>query len=334
MIKLSVALPQDANIHELMRLAKIAECEGYSSIFVTDEGLSRNSYVVLASCALATKRISLGTGVTNPYIINPVITAAAMATVDELSGGRVFIGLGAGSLWYLEMFGLHQRKVLSTLDRTVDILRRLFNGEHITTKLSNFKLQNVKLAFPSRKIPIYIGGRGPKILRLAGKIADGVIAGGGLVSGNKIGYVMHNVEEGAKEAGRDIDTIDIVLWAFCSIADENSIARAPLRPLIAEIIHGISDSVLSEIGIKSEPVKNIRMMHDYVNTNLYKEQQSSVSDEILDKFCIAGTPKYCLKKIRELVRAGVRHLAILPIENPQKRFEAIIRQFHDLACEI
>src|SRR5215813_14942735 len=131
----------------------------------------------LTVAALNTTQIGLGTSVTNLYTRNPAITAAAIATVDEASGGRAVLGLGAGG--GLDHYGIDRVQPAVALEETLRIVRSLTAGERVSFRGSIMTIAEAELNFRTRRrVPIYLAARGPRISELAGKLADGAIIGG------------------------------------------------------------------------------------------------------------------------------------------------------------
>ncbi len=153
-----------------------AENGGFSNLWITDHYANRNVYVTLAAAAIYTNKITIGTGVTNPYMVNPVVTAQAISTLNDLAQDRVVLGIGAGDKTTLEAMGVDMQKPLAAVAETVDIFRKMTNGENVAYKGEVFKTAGAKFLFkPKSGIPVYIGAQGPKMLELAGKIGDGVL---------------------------------------------------------------------------------------------------------------------------------------------------------------
>ena len=136
-LPLSVNLMPKGPVAEVVDLAVIAEGLGYRRCWVYDEGLvTRDVYVTLAAIALSTKRILLGPGITNPYVRHPGVTAAAVATLDELSGGRAFVGLGAGGGLTLDPLGIDRRRPVATVGVIPFVVRMIF--EKFSYKIHSF----------------------------------------------------------------------------------------------------------------------------------------------------------------------------------------------------
>src|SRR6266849_9769419 len=144
-------------------------------LWLTDSSLhARNCYSYLTLAAGRTSRLLLGTAVTNPATRHPAITAAAAATVDEISGGRFALGIGTGDRPLLALG--RKPSTLASLEAAVDGIRRLWRREQVDLRSGDFEMVGAHLRFPARAdIPVFISASGPKTLELAGRIADGVI---------------------------------------------------------------------------------------------------------------------------------------------------------------
>ena len=126
----SVNLIPESPISDVVDLARQADALGFARCWVYDEGLAtRDVYVTMAAIADGTAQIAIGPGITNPYTRQPAQTAAAIASLDELSGGRAFLGLGAGGSLTLDPLGIKRRQPLTALEETIDAARALFGGE-------------------------------------------------------------------------------------------------------------------------------------------------------------------------------------------------------------
>ena len=169
-----VNLMPDAPVSELVELAVLAERLGLRRCWVYDEGLAtRDVYVTLTAIALATSSIRIGPGITNPYVRHPGATAVAVATLDELSGGRAFVGLGAGGGLTLDPLGIARRRPLAAVGETVAALRGLFAGETVDMEGEMVSLRRAHLGYGRADIEIIMAGRGPKMTALGGAVADG-----------------------------------------------------------------------------------------------------------------------------------------------------------------
>lgn len=175
-LPLSCNLMPETAVQDLVGLAVQAESLGFGRCWVYDEGLvTRDVYVTLTAIGLATERIRIGTGITNPYVRHPGATAAAVATLDELSGGRAFVGLGAGGGLTLGPLGIEAARPLTAVRETVAALRSLFAGETVDLDGESFSLCGARLGYARPDIEIILAGRGPRMTRLGGEVADGFL---------------------------------------------------------------------------------------------------------------------------------------------------------------
>jgi 5,10-methylenetetrahydromethanopterin reductase len=144
---------------------------------VSNDLFLRSNLPILAAVALATERIHVGTGILNPYTIHPAEMAMLAATMDELSGNRFLLGLAAGAGDFLEWVGIEQTRPLATMRETMTAIRRLLQGERVQMEGQFLRWrEEAYLRFdPPRVTPIYLGAMGPKMLTLAGEVADGVL---------------------------------------------------------------------------------------------------------------------------------------------------------------
>lgn len=173
-LPLSVNLMPEGPVGEVVRLAVQAERLGYRRCWVYDEGLvTRDIYVTLTAIALATERILLGPGVTNPYVRHPGVTAAAVATLDELSGGRAFVGLGAGGGLTLGPLAIDHHRPVVALRDMVSSLRDLFEGRTVDFDGEVFSFRSASLGYGQRDVEVFLAGRGPLVTQLGGEVADG-----------------------------------------------------------------------------------------------------------------------------------------------------------------
>lgn len=172
-LPLAVNLMPDGPAGRVAELARLAEDRGAVRCLVYDEGLhTRDVYVTLAAVAAATDRIPIGPGITNPFVRHPGATASAIATLDELSGGRAFLGLGAGGGLTLGPLAIDRVRPVSTVEEMVTTLRQLFAGERVDHRGETFSFQQAALGYGRPDIEIMLAGRGPRMTALGGRLAD------------------------------------------------------------------------------------------------------------------------------------------------------------------
>jgi 5,10-methylenetetrahydromethanopterin reductase len=295
---------------QLAEQARALEDLGYAEIWLPDERLLRNVYVALATVAGATSHIGLGTAVTNPYTRNPALTAAAIATIDELSGGRARLGLGAGG--GLGAYGIDRARPVRALRETTEIVRRLTSNQRVHFDGQLFSLRDTQLDFPAiRSVPVYLAARGPKILELAGEIADGVIIGG-FADARGLGYAQSMVERGLKKSGRDSDGIDRISWLYVSAAADRQKARlAVSRIVLASLVTSRPILDQLDIDLPRELIEHLDSTGWAFPRETPAEASALLPDHVLDAFAVYGTPDDCIARIEHIRASGLNHVCFV-----------------------
>ena len=232
-LPIGLLLFSDYTTAELVDHAVLAERLGYRDFWYTDVRFARDCYLGLAACAFHTSRIRLGTGVTDPYARHPALTAAAIATLDEMSDGRAVLGLGAGGTGMKEL-AIERKLPVAALRETIEMVRGLVKGERLTTEGKVVSIAGGKLTFAPRRseIPVFIATHGAQVSRLAGQLADGVLIANTLVP-SAFDFYVGQLDQGLAKAGRAADTLDIGLRVEACIADDDAAAFAVMRKRVA-----------------------------------------------------------------------------------------------------
>lgn len=195
-----VFLPE--SLGDFGRLCREAEEAGFDLLGVADsQSVFRELYVALAVAARDTSRIQLGPLVTNPQTRHLVVTASAISSIDELSGGRAILGLGSGDS-AIYTLGAPPSTVLG-LEEAVVTLGRLTSGVLVERGGRQWQVRR-----STRRVPVYLAAEGPRTLEPAGRVADGVIVGLGLIP-EVIGVSLAAIERGARAAGRKLEDLDV-----------------------------------------------------------------------------------------------------------------------------
>jgi 5,10-methylenetetrahydromethanopterin reductase len=300
---------------KIVEYTRKAEEGGFDYVWITDHYNNRNCYVVLTHVALNTKRIRLGPGVTNPYVVNPAWTASALASLDELSGGRAVLGLGAGDKVTLEMLGIPFKRPLSAIRESVDAIRRLWQGEGIEHSGRVFDFSGARLSHrPSARIPIYVGAQGPKMLKLAGRIGDGVLINASHPKDFEL--ALKGIRSGADDGNRQMSEIDVVAYASFSVAHDTAKAKKKVAPVVAFIAAGSPPPVLERHGIPDEDVAKIS---NALAKGNFGAAFGAVTDPMIDAFSIYGSPDDCVERIATLTKIGVSQLVVGSPIGPKKK---------------
>ena len=302
----------DVPLRELGARAELIERMGFDRYWLPDERLTRNIYAGLTVTALHTQNLQLGIAVTNPYTRNVGVTAAAAATIDELSGGRLSLGFGAGG--GLGHYGVDRSRPAVAVREAVSVTRGLLSGKPVTFDGLHVRMQDARLDFAAaRQVPIYIAARGPRLLELAGEVADGAIIGG-FASPEGIAHAKAAIGRGLDRAGRGWGEIDLVSWLYTSVADDPNAARRAVARLVTTSLV-TSRPILETIGVSvPEQLRECLEASGWsVSAETIDECSRHLSAEILDAFSVAGTPQECARKLVEVARQGVKEMAMVAL---------------------
>ena len=156
-------------------IIKSAEALAFDRLWHSNEKFGRDMVANMTLSAAHTERIGIGAAVTDPYSVHPALSAAAMATVDDISSGRVVVGIGAGGSGFPAM-GIQRERPVAAMGDAIAIMRGMWSGKPASVDGKVVSVKNGVLAFSARPdIPIIIATRGPAVFRLAGRIADGAM---------------------------------------------------------------------------------------------------------------------------------------------------------------
>ena len=312
--KFGIEFVPDKAIDKIVKWVKAAEDGGFDNVWVTDHYNNRNIYVLLTAIVLSTNRVTIGTGVTNPFHINPAWTASAVATLDELSGNRAILGIGPGDVTTLRTLGITSEKPLTAMKESVDIIRRLWRGETVQFEGKVFSIKGARLNYkPKRSPPVYMGAQGPKLLELSGAIADGVLINA--AHPNDFKFAVEQIRKGAETGGRDASKIDIVAYASVSVDYERDKAREKAKEVVAFIVAGSPSEVLKRHDISSESASGILAS---LEKGRFGDAFNTVTDQMLDSFSICGRPSEIVDKIDEILKIGVTQIVVGSPIGPNK----------------
>jgi 5,10-methylenetetrahydromethanopterin reductase len=283
-----------------------AERGGFGNLWVTDHFNNRNVYVTLTTAAVYTNKMTFGCGVTNPYMVNPVFTAQAIATLNELAPGRVVLGIGAGDKTTLESVGMEMQKPLIAVSEAVEIFRKITNGENVIYKGEVFKTAGAKFLFkPKGKIPVYVGAQGPKMLELAGRIGDGVLINA--CHPKDVEYAISCVKQGVRAAGKKYEEVDVAAYTSFSVHEDIKKANKAAVPVVAFIVAGSPPQLLERHGID---VKKAEEIKEALKVNDWGRAFGGVTPEMISTFSVCGTPEMCIERIAELLKSGISQFVV------------------------
>jgi 5,10-methylenetetrahydromethanopterin reductase len=282
---------------------------GFDHLWLTDSSLhARNCYAYLTLAAARSPRLLLGTAVTNPVTRHPAITAAAVATVDEISAGRLICGIGAGDR---PLLALGQKPAsLAGIEAAVGAMRSLWRGDTVDLAAPGFTLAGAHLRFPARAdIPVYISASGPKTLRLAGRIADGVILLVGLFPA-ALDWAIAQVRRGAESAGRPCP--QVAVFAYGAVDEDEGAALASARS-IAAWFPQTAPHLCRLAGLDDATIDAVRASYAGGEFQEAEAAAGLLPDSFVRQMALAGDAQEATERIRGVLDAGVDSVHVFPL---------------------
>jgi 5,10-methylenetetrahydromethanopterin reductase len=329
-MKFDVGIINNQPVADVVRQTQLAESLGYDTVWITDSHLvCRELWVTLSACALATRRIRLGPGVTVPHTRHWSVTASAIATLAEMAPGRIVLGIGTGGS-SAETMGLSVQRAarLATLDTMVGSIRRLLAGQ--TAALDSGTDSRLAWLGAPSPLPIYVAGSGPRMLEAAGRLGDGAI----MYTGTDPAILRAGLEcvaRGAAERGRRVADLEVVLWTPTAVDRDRARARDHVRGRVASAMRHPLPVALSPED--QAAVRRLRDAYDsYQHATAASRHRELVPDRFVDMLALAGTPDEVREQVRRVMTVPeIDRIIILP-QNPGQGFlerESILRTFAD-----
>jgi probable F420-dependent oxidoreductase len=295
-------LKPENSIERTVALARQAEAAGFTSGWLFDSHvLWREPYPLLTLMAEHSTRLRLGTCVTNPGTREPSVTASVLATLDELSGGRMDLGIGRGD---------SARRVLgkppttmATLEEAIQVIRALVAGERV-------EYEGTELHFPwtvGWRLPVWVAGYGPMALAMTGRVADGAILQ--LADPDLIGWFAGQIREAEAAAGRPPGSVKIQAAAPAHVGDL-ALCRERTRWFPALVSNHVVDLVnkypREQLPDSLTGYIQDRTGYDYHHhAEVGSSNAGFVGDEVTDRFCVLGSVSDHVAKLRRLAEVGV-----------------------------
>lgn len=313
--------------------AQLAEQYGFDRFGLGDsQCVYREAYASLGVVARETESIDVGPLVTNPVTRHPVVTASAIATIDEASDGRGFLGIASGDS---AVYTLGERPARrSELESAIHLIRSLCRGETVEHDGSSVELRWVREAGQSREVPITMAAEGPKSLQLAGRVADTVVVGLG-VQPEVIETAANWVATGARDAGRDPADVEMWFWVSANVREDQETAVDKLVSSLAGAAHHSLQFTMEGKSVPEERREALRTLVEEYDSEEHGDTDAAGNRELVkelglssylaDRYAVAGTPADCIEKVAELQDTGL--VDGLVLGGHPDRDEAIVRAF-------
>ena len=305
------------SLQDNLELVKLAEELGYESVWAA-EGQGKTTFGKVERWAAHTNSIKLATEIVNIFSRTPATTAQAAATLDAHSSGRAILGLGVAHPGVVEEFhGTDFEQPLARMDEYIKLIRCYLRGEpgeFTGTFYSPTRTEFWNAFEPEREsIPIYNGALGPANVRLTGQYADGWLPN--LYPQSQFEQALEWLETGAARSGRVASDIDVAMYVLTAVHEDVAVARRAASEHVAYYLReipGYYDRVAIESGFKDD-VTAVR------KASKLESGAEQLSDELLDRVAIIGTPETARKELDDLRDSGVD----LPIVRPPARTDRV-----------
>lgn len=278
-----IELTPEHPIRKLVSLSETAETAGFDTIFTSCHYNNRDPFIALDRIAAATS-LRVGPGVSNPYQTHPLVLASTIATLAEVTDGRVLFGLGAGDRSTLQTLGIDRESPLERVRETIEISRELFTGNTVSHD-GTFSVVDARLNHPiPHDIPIYVGAQGPHMLRMSAQYADGILVNAS--HERDFEWATREITRGLDDRDRSTD-LDVVAFTSVSIAKTADAAIEAARPPVAFIAGGAPDRVLDRHDIPHDTAHHVGKL---IAESQFSAAFDAVTDDMIKAFSITGTP--------------------------------------------
>ena len=318
-IGLSLLPPVNAglSVADTVRLAVAAEGLGLDGFWYADERFYRDTYAVLTACAQATSVMRIGPAVTDPYTRHPALTAASIATLDEVSRGRAVLGFAAGIGGFRNL-GIELRRPAVAVREGIQVIRQLLGGGSVSQNGELISIIDGQLQFPSRSVPIVLAAEGPWMLRLAGEAADGVIIYHAATQ-ETLGPKLEQVDAGAARVRGRQRPVVVARLDVC-VGREHAAALEGIKPRLARYLwaryprleylerHGLH--LPARLRTALDRAGAFPGSHDPA---AHAALAGLIPDELVHPIAIAGTPDEVVARLHGLLELGVGEVMLYPV---------------------
>jgi 5,10-methylenetetrahydromethanopterin reductase len=309
---------QDAHdLRDGLEYVRYAEKKGFEAVWQAESRLVRDAIVPMAAYAAVSERIKIGSGVINNWTRNIGLLAATFLTLDDLAPDRMICGIGAWWDPLARNVGIERRKPLLAMRETVDVLRRLLAMERVTFHgefhhVDEIELDVVHGRTEPRNVPIYIGATGPKMMELAGEIADGVVLNY-CVPPEYNDQAMERLDAGTRRASRSLDDIDRPQLVVCSVDPDREKALDTSRELLTQYL-AQQPHIAKASGVSQDVVSEIRSILGWPATHeQIQRAKHLVPDDLLTRITASGTPEEARGKVKEYIDHGATCPILYPV---------------------
>lgn len=317
----------------IYRTAELAEAGPWDSVWVPDHLVGWGSkldaldpWTLLGALSAKTRRVGLGIGVSDPHRRHPAVFAHQALTLDQLSGGRLLLGIGAGEAMNLAPYGIPYDRAVSRFEEFLPVVRSLWTQKMVTHRGTYYNLKNAPLAPKPASIKLYIAGNAPRTLGLTARFGDGWLPFKRSPEVYRKDWEFVQTE--AKKAGRDPAAITPGYLLYTAISKNRDEAQKMALEQ-GRILLAVSPRRMKEMGFappsdKLDAHRLTPLTDPSVNSELPKVM--SVPDEAIERSFVYGTPEECVEGIRKFAKAGCRCF-VVGLLNPGRERDAAMELY-------
>ncbi len=300
---------------EICAVAQRVEERGFRRLWLAENYHSRGVIAQAAAVAAVTNTIEIGFGILNPFTRHPALIAMEIATLEEQAGPRFVLGLGAA--WSaIKAHGIENPRPITALREAGEICRRLLRGERVEFEGKVFRLPppGVRIDFPPARpgatkpgVPLYFGTLGPRTLKMAASMADGIFFSV-LCTPAFVEYGMEHVRAGAAEAGRAVEEMDIACYVIFAVDLDGDAARQAVKGLVAHYVMRIPDTArFIHAGLAVDRMAALQKdLREAEGENRLAAAVEALPDDVVRALAVAGTPEECVEGLRAFAAAGIK----------------------------
>lgn len=292
-MRVALAISGKRTARDAVQIAQLAEEHGLEEVWLTEDYIERGAFAVAGAVLAATRSITVGIGVVNPWTRHPVLTAMEAGALQELAPGRVVLGLGASNArWMEHQLGIPFVRPLQRLRESVQMVRSALDKGVVEHDGEGGRVR-ARMSFrPPGSVPIALGVKGPKALELAGEVADGVL----LSVLSSPAYVRWAIERIGRTLPRGVAG-----YVAISYDADRAVARDRLRPFAATYLGVHGDHPITRVA-GLDPEKAVAFRAGWHGGN---PRADLVDDDVLDTFTVAGDHDDLTAGLHRLAEAGL-----------------------------
>jgi len=317
-MKLALGFNPVMGVKETMDVAVDAERLGFDSVWMHESLFQRDVVTYLSAMASVTARIGLGSGVINTFTRHPVTAATTFATLSELSGGRIRLGLGVGSFPTIPLIGhqifpVEKNRPLRRISEYVRVIKMVWEGSKVELDGEFFKVHGLTMGFRlNGHVPLYIASLSPKTQAFAATVADGVILSPALNTPWGTERMIENVRRGEARKGSAVERASYMLTSLDPDPQKAAQVVRDYYFFVYQLAEVVKPEVLSPYGVSEE---RLSPMKDAWKRGDVPEAKRLIPDEAIEALTITGTGDHAAERLREYEKAGVTLPIAMPIGN-------------------